>query len=557
MTTVRFGYEVGTGKPVEIPLRHMVITGQSQQAGKTTALEALVARSGVQAVAFITKRGEGSFADARTIRPYFAERTGDEDFLEWKYVASILEASLGEKLKFERSWIMRATKGARTLADVYDNVKAAIADPKTRGLSADVYYALGEYLKAIVPQIAKVRWATTVDLAPGVSAMDLLAINEPMQHLVIRSTLDWVLNNGDNTVVVIPEAWKFIPEGRGAPVKLAAESYIRQGAGLKNYLWLDSQDIAGVDKTILKQVTVWVLGVQRESNEVKRTLAQIPRRIKEPTPDAIATLKLGEFYVCHGEHINKVYAQPRWMGENEAQGIARGLLSAADAFRTAIAKGRERAAPKPDYEIVEDDVIDTQKMLALEEENARLTEENHTLRNDLNALSLRMKALERGAEVPTNGRGFPPTPPPSQRGTPIPSPELVPLTPDHIDDAYDMIVARLKREAPGILKVLTIKPELEVTVERQTIKLDGKSLRGRVVQLLAKGFFDEGSIQTHVRAELERHGASVSDAKNLPRELGALVEMGFLTIEDRNDVKGKTRKMYVAVPDMKVNVVKS
>jgi hypothetical protein len=48
-----------------------------------------------------------------------------------------------------------------------------------------------------------------------------------------------------------------------------------------------------------------------------------------------------------------------------------------------------------DYEIVEDDVIDTQKMLALEEENARLTEENHTLRNDLNALSLRMKALER------------------------------------------------------------------------------------------------------------------------------------------------------------------
>jgi hypothetical protein len=55
----------------------------------------------------------------------------------------------------------------------------------------------------------------------------------------------------------------------------------------------------------------------------------------------------------------------------------------------------------------------------------------------------------------------------------------------------------------------------------------------------------------------ERHGASVSDAKNLPRELGALVEMGFLTIEDRNDVKGKTRKMYVAVPDMKVNVVKS
>jgi hypothetical protein len=57
-----------SGEPVEIPLRHMVVTGQTQEAGKTTTLEALIARSGVKAVAFVTKRGEGSFANARTIR---------------------------------------------------------------------------------------------------------------------------------------------------------------------------------------------------------------------------------------------------------------------------------------------------------------------------------------------------------------------------------------------------------------------------------------------------------------------------------------------------------
>src|SRR5207244_4375061 len=100
------------GTAVEIPIRNMVVCGQTQEAGKTTALEALIARAGVRAVTFITKRGEGSFTSARRIDPYFREQA------DWQFVASILEASRGEKLKFERAWIIRASRGARTLADV-------------------------------------------------------------------------------------------------------------------------------------------------------------------------------------------------------------------------------------------------------------------------------------------------------------------------------------------------------------------------------------------------------------------------------------------------------
>lgn len=313
---VHLGFEVGSGDTVTLPLRHLVITGQTQEAGKTTALEALITRSGVRAVAFITKRGEGSFVDARTIQPYFREQA------DWQFVASILEASRGEKLKFERAWIIRASKGARTLADVQRNVRKALESAK--GLSADVYLTLDAYLDAVVPQIGRVRWAERVELAPGVSAMDLTALNVEMQHLVIRSTIDWVLRHEQDTVVVVPEAWKFIPQGRGTPVKLAAEAYIRQAAGLRNYLWLDSQDIAGVEKMILKSVPVWVLGVQRESNEVKRTLAQIPAGIKKPKPEAVATLGLGQFYACHGTHITKVYVQPAWMDAETARGVATG-----------------------------------------------------------------------------------------------------------------------------------------------------------------------------------------------------------------------------------------
>jgi hypothetical protein len=59
MTTISLGFEVATGAPVAIPLKHLAITGQTQEAGKTTALEALITRSGLRALTFVTKRGEG------------------------------------------------------------------------------------------------------------------------------------------------------------------------------------------------------------------------------------------------------------------------------------------------------------------------------------------------------------------------------------------------------------------------------------------------------------------------------------------------------------------
>src|SRR5438128_1475559 len=113
--TVHLGFEVGTGKRVEIPVRHLCITGQTQEAGKTTTLEALIERSGLSALAFVTKRGEGAFLRAHQLTPYFKEQT------DWKYVAAILEASRGEKLKWERQWIIQASKGARTLTEVQQN----------------------------------------------------------------------------------------------------------------------------------------------------------------------------------------------------------------------------------------------------------------------------------------------------------------------------------------------------------------------------------------------------------------------------------------------------
>jgi hypothetical protein len=69
--TVRLGYEVGTGARVDIPIRHMVVCGQTQESGKTTTLEALLDRAKMQALTFVTKPGESAFSRGQIIRPYF------------------------------------------------------------------------------------------------------------------------------------------------------------------------------------------------------------------------------------------------------------------------------------------------------------------------------------------------------------------------------------------------------------------------------------------------------------------------------------------------------
>lgn len=483
MTAVTLGFEVPTGETVAVPLKHTAITGMTQEAGKTTALEALIARGQLRAVTFLTKRGEASFTRARRISPYFRERA------DWQFVASILEASRGEKLKFERAWIIRASKGARTLEDVQRNVRRAMDTAK--GMSADVYLTLDAYLDIVVPQIARIRWASGLDLAAGVNAVDLTAVPLEMQHLVIQSSIDWVLEREQDTVVVIPEAWKFLPQGRGTPVKRAAVALIRQGAALRNYLWLDSQDLGGIEKEVLRSVAVWVLGVQREANEIKRTLDNIPDGVAKPKRADLATLELGQFYACWGRHAVKTYVQPAWMSAETAQHVAMGHAAAVQAIRGDL------TPPIPIHTIQEATVTTT--------EAERLTRDNEALRRENTEQTFDNETL------------------------------------------YQVFKGRLMDEAPAVLQILTARPEIEVTVQRHVIRVDGDSLRGRIGRLIADGYFDQARTSADVGAELLKRGRTTSNIE-LGNELKALTALGFFTREN---------KWISLVPGMQVNVVEA
>lgn len=320
-TEIKLGYEIGTGKNVTVKPSHLIATGITQLSGKTTTQEALIKRSGLRAIVFKTKVGESGFTEGRIIPPYFKERS------DWQYVSSLLEATMKERMRFERAWIIKVCKNTDSLLEVKRNIDEQLANPKVKGLSRNVYTTLQAYFELILPQLQYAKFSRTLTLYDGINIMDLEVYREEIQSLVIRSVLEVVLKEFKDVIVVMPEAWKFLPQGRGNPCKYTAEAFIRQGATNGNFLWIDSQDMAGVDKTPLKQVSTWILGLQQERNEVEHTLDQIPLpRKQKPKTEEIMTLQIGHFILATPEHTINVYVQPAWLDNETARKIALGEI---------------------------------------------------------------------------------------------------------------------------------------------------------------------------------------------------------------------------------------
>jgi hypothetical protein len=522
--SVHLGFAVGTGAPVAVPIQHLAVTGQTQMSGKTTTLEALVARSGLKAIAFVTKRHEASFrGEHQRVAPYFRERA------DWQFVSAVLEATLRERMRFERSWIMRACKGAKTLKDVQRNVRHSMKTAK--GLSGDVYMTLDHYLDIVVPQIERLGLqfgSGTLTLAAGLNVMDLSGFSAELQALVIRSVIEWVYEHGSDTLVIIPEAWEFIPQNRGSPVLLACEQLIRKGGAGHNFVWLDSQDIASVHKNVLRQVGVWILGIQREANEVKRALQHIPG--KKPTVDDVMQLERGQFLVCYGRTVVKTYVQPAWLDEATAREVALGEVPP--------------LAPEP-----KEDIVNEQEATALREANTKLTRENDELKRRLAALEGRIaRAAEDGRppeplltdgypgkQVAEAARGPTPHAPPAERG--FARRELA-------DEVYELVKERALAD-PKLLALFQRVPEIEVTKSVERIHVDYNSQPGVIAAMIAEGFFVDATKPAEVINELKRRGRSVHPA-NVSRDLGRLTEQGFLT---------KEADGYRQVAGMKINIV--
>jgi hypothetical protein len=541
---IHLGFEVGSGDPVAVPLAHTFVTGQSQASGKTTTLEALVTRSGRRALAFATKRGE-SFSAGNPLRPYLP-RQGDAP-IHWRLVETILASALGEKkLKYERWWIVNAARGAKSLQDVRRNVDRLMGKLRSGDRSHQAYELIGEYLDLVLPEMLELGATDELDLAPGLNVMDLIGVGTQMQAMVIRASLEHVAQHLDHVTCVLPEAWEFAPRDRVTPATDAAVSIARKGAvaAVNNLLYCDSQDISGVHPVLRQQSTLWLFGVQRELNELARTLKMLPAGVKKPKAQDVTTLRLGQFIACWQDHAVRVQVQPAWMDDADAAAIARGeqsidevarpmtpapaevdreiemknkrSLESLGAFMGAVRRVYAPAAKAPQKD--EDEMA--------KEDVDRIDKQLGQLTSSIDGLVKHLSKAPPAARSVDQGSG-------GGNGSSV-----------DVDQLYAAIKQRLIDDAPALLKIVAEKPELEITVERKTIAADGSSLLGRVGRLIKSGWFNEVKTNSATCKELGRTGTSVNSA-NLSREFGKLVTWGFLSDEPEG---------FKLVPGAKVHV---
>jgi hypothetical protein len=589
---IPLGFEVGTGARVSIPLGHTIVLGQTQLSGKTTTLQAMTERSGVCAIAFITKRGEKSFRGAREIPPYFTETSVTQPY--WKFVVSLIEGSQDVKLGFrEKGWVMQLcrdyeisknetdAKGKKkrksceweepeTLRGVLENAQKALAFSK--GVNELICLQLTEYLQMAVPEIEKAKLSDTIKLRPGINVMDLSKFSIHVQSLVLRSVIEWVYSERQKTVVIIPEAWKFLPEGRNTPVSFPVEELIRQGGVLQNYVWIDLQDLRGIKKLLLRSIQVWLFGVQREKNEVANTLKSMPTPEHKPSASEMMQLGIGQFIAAYGNELRRVYVWPAGMEETHAQAIALGHEDPKSWKRIARALDEQHE----DQQTTEDPVLAVENSSEIEsdreasiaspgdespadrhipisEDETMWKEKYETLCAELTLALGGMPEDDDGIVaavknlVDANDSLFKQVryvrynPPlntakehPASNGS------------HDLDAVYRYVVDRATKD-PGILQILRQQPELHVETERQTVSVKGDTLRGRLALLISKGFFEAPKNGNVTYNELKRIGASVA-RPNVYRELDKLAEMGFLTSEELG---------YQSVKSMKVNIVEA
>jgi len=311
------GFECGTGKRIDITPAHLFISGVTQKAGKTTTLEALIHRSGFSAISFVTKPDEKCFENGHQHLPFFSED------VKWKELEGLFQSLLGgEKTTSLRAKIITLCKEEK-LSSVLNKINDELNNEKVK--QEDKLILIKTYIEDVFEQLENVDYTSELKLKDGINIMDLQNVGKELQSYIINGVLKEILNHRKDTIVIIPEAWKFIPQSGGSACKKSIEELIRQGASNHNFLWFDSQDIANVDKKILKSVFLWILGLQTETNEAQHTIKQIPlSKKKRPTEDIIMTLHIGEFFVCEGTNVNKTYVMPKWMEESKAQENAKG-----------------------------------------------------------------------------------------------------------------------------------------------------------------------------------------------------------------------------------------
>ncbi|HZP61599.1 MAG TPA: hypothetical protein VFB27_14840, partial [Opitutaceae bacterium] len=231
------------------------------------------------------------------------------------------------------------------------------------------------------------------------------------------------------------------------------------------------------------------------------------------------TLGVGEFFACWGTNVHKVYVQPAWLEAETAQRVAMGIL-----VRPEAPQGKE-----------EDDMDDWKRKYEAERERADKLDRQ--VANQANEIRMLQGSVQRLQQLQGKGEveEFVDRGQKAQAAAEAAGARREYTLPESFDaerlyQAFKLRLIEEGKKDPGILRILTQRPELEVKVTRPVMEVDGATLRGRIARLIVEGFLNEAKTAYAVFQELQRLGAKVAKP-SVYGEMEKLAVAGFVTKE--------------------------
>jgi hypothetical protein len=260
------------------------------------------------------------FEGAGTEIPIFIENKTDPLMLK-----QLLEQESHLWLRREFPELIDLCKEGDTFEKVYERVNKRMGE-KVHPVVKDRLKVLQLLLRKLVENMAKTTLSDTLELPAKNNVMNLSKSPSEIKQLSVYSVVKRVLEQHENVILVIDELPDFAPQQYSTPSKSMIGQAIRKGGAKGIWLWLSGQTMTGVDKQVLKQAMIWILGHQREINEAKRTLDQIPFKTGLDVKD-IMTLPVGSFVVCTDEGAYITYVQPEGVDSETAMKVSLGEVS--------------------------------------------------------------------------------------------------------------------------------------------------------------------------------------------------------------------------------------
>jgi len=515
------------GQSVDIRLLHTIVAAQTRY-GKSTTIRAMMQHvPDDYKVLCMDVKDPRDFEGAGTEIPIFIEDRTDPLMLK-----QLLEQESHLWLRREFPELIELCKEGDTFEKVYERVNKRMTE-KVHPVVKDRLKVLQLLLKKLVENMAKVELSDTLELPSKNNVMNLSKSPSEIKQLAVYSVVKQVLEKHANVVLVIDELPDFAPQAYRTPSKSMITEAIRKGGAKGIWLWLSGQTMTGVDKQVLKQAMIWILGHQREINEAKRTLEQIPFKTGLDVKD-IMVLPTGHFVVCTDEGAYITYVQPEGVTDDVARKVSLGEVSVNEVIEM-LKKGKEESdemykemfeeekrkreecerefarqlehltkkAREEAFAEAMKKLEEIKKQWDVEEYQqtiAQLKDDKATLEAELKKLEP-LKALKEalinvfGTQA---GPGFEP-------GTPVPSEVSVVLKP-----------------------TLT---SFSVETQHETLEATDKDARGQILILAHRGWFNERQRTTSVRDELKRVFDSSPRPGTIETALGELTAKGILERE--------------------------